>query len=46
MTYRDLLIIREMLSKVVVRGEQEKVLLDLVDKIDAVLTAQTSQPAA
>lgn len=45
MTYRDLMIIREMLSKVVVRGDQEKVLLEMVDKIDALLAGQ-NQPSA
>lgn len=46
MTYRDLLIIREMLTKVVVRGEEERVLLEIVDKIDMVLSRSQGQSAA
>lgn len=46
MTLRDMLIIRELLKKVVVRGDEMEELLRVVDKIDSLLASHNAQPAA
>lgn len=46
MTLTDLFLIRNFLSKVVVRGVEEDQLLALIDRIDGVLEASVKQSAA
>ncbi len=46
MTLTDLLLIRNFLSKVVVRGIEEEQLLNLVGKIDALLEQHNAATAA
>jgi hypothetical protein len=46
MTLTDLLLIRNFLSKVVVRGIEEEQLLNLVGKIDALLEQRNTATAA
>lgn len=46
MTLTDLFLIRNFLSKVVVRGVEEDQLLALIDRIDGVLEVSVKQSAA